>query len=83
VSPANIAGALFKVMKPDRKIIHRSMAGGLVYEDTEDYIKKQKKKQEVTSSYFNSVVLGDSWLESTFSRAIHATREFCKCSNPF
>jgi hypothetical protein len=43
VSPANIAGALFKIMKPDKKIIHRSM-GGVIYEDTEDYLKKKKKK---------------------------------------
>lgn len=47
VSPANIAGALFKIIKPDKKIIHRSM-GGVIYEDTEDHLKKKKKKQEVS-----------------------------------
>jgi hypothetical protein len=46
VSPANIAGALFKLMKPEKKIIHRSMAG-VIYEDTEDHLKKKLKKQEV------------------------------------
>jgi len=35
-------------MKPEKKIIHRSM-GGVIYEDTEDYLKKKKKKQDVIS----------------------------------
>jgi hypothetical protein len=48
ISPKNIAGAIFKLMKPEKKIIHRSM-GGVIYEDTEDYLKKKKKKQDVIS----------------------------------
>ena len=41
VSSANLAGAMFKIMKPERKIIHRSM-GGVIYEESEDYVKKRK-----------------------------------------
>jgi hypothetical protein len=47
VSSANLAGAMFKIMKPERKIIHRSM-GGVIYEESEDYVKKRKQKQEVS-----------------------------------
>lgn len=47
VSNSNIAGAILKMIKPEKKIIHRSMAG-VIYEDTEDHIKKQKKKVEVS-----------------------------------
>lgn len=47
VSMANLAGGIFKIMKPEKKIIHRSM-GGVIYEESEDYFKKMKQKQEVS-----------------------------------
>jgi hypothetical protein len=40
VSDANIAGRLIGIVRPEKKIIHRSLAG-IIVEDTEDYIKKK------------------------------------------
>ena len=79
MSSANLAGAMFKLIKPERKIIHRSM-GGVIYEESEDYVKKRKQKQEVSIIFrlllTPLIVPGDTWVEGTITGAVHGSWKF-------